>query len=463
MLARKQEINLQLNELVDAALLGLTFWLCHWLRFNGILRLDNSPEIPGFEYFWWALAVIVPFGPFLLELQGYYQYPLEKTVLKSVSQIARAGFWLTVLLAACSFLLKLDLPSRSVVLFFVVAAPAMLLVKESFVTAIYKRSLRGGAVGERILLVGEPAKMDEIERGLTPGQRLEITIVERVPLESDDMAPLVEAVHRHSIGRVLLAFSKIELNAVQKAIEACELEGVEAWLCADFIRTSIARPTYEVFARRPMLVFRTTPDISWALLVKSAFDRVAALIGLLLLSPLLLLVALLIKLTSPGPAVFAQRRAGRHGRPFTMYKFRSMHTNAEMLRDELVRFNVMSGPVFKIEDDPRVTPVGRWLRRTSIDELPQLLNVVLGDMSLVGPRPLPVYEVENFESMSHRRRLSMRPGLTCLWQVRGRNKVTNFADWVRMDLEYIDNWSLALDFWILLRTAPVVLLGLGAK
>jgi lipopolysaccharide/colanic/teichoic acid biosynthesis glycosyltransferase len=161
--------------------------------------------------------------------------------------------------------------------------------------------------------------------------------------------------------------------------------------------------------------------------------------------------------------IFKQRRAGRHGRPFTMYKFRSMNTNAEMQRDELVRFNVMSGPVFKVDDDPRVTPLGRWLRKTSLDELPQLVNVLRGQMSIVGPRPLPVYEVEKFESMSHRRRLSMKPGLTCLWQIRGRNRVTDFADWVRMDLEYIDNWSLALDFAILLRTVPVVLFGAGAK
>lgn len=463
MLARKQEINLQLNELADAAILGVTFWLCHWLRFNGIVSLDSSPDIPEWKYFAWVLAVLVPFGPFLLELQGYYHYPLEKTVLKSTGQIARAGFWVAVIVAAVSFFFKWPIPSRSVVLLFVMAVPVVLVAKERVVIAIYKRTLRKGAVGERILIAGEPAKMAEVESGFTPTQKMEITVVARVPLETRDMAPLIEAVHEHAVGRVLLAFSKIELEVVQRAIAACEVEGVEAWLCADFIQTSIARPTYEVLARRPMLVFRTTPDISWALLVKGLVDRVAAFLGLLALSPLLLLVAAIIKLTSPGPAIFTQKRAGRHGRPFTMYKFRSMHTNAEMQRAELVAYNVMSGPVFKLEDDPRVTPFGRWLRKTSIDELPQLLNVLLGDMSLVGPRPLPLYEVEQFTSLSHRRRLSMKPGLTCLWQIRGRNSVTIFDDWVRMDLEYIDHWSLALDFWILLRTIPVVLLGQGAK
>jgi lipopolysaccharide/colanic/teichoic acid biosynthesis glycosyltransferase len=140
-----------------------------------------------------------------------------------------------------------------------------------------------------------------------------------------------------------------------------------------------------------------------------------------------------------------------------------MCAGAEHLRDELASRNVMQGPVFKVEDDPRVTKFGKWLRRTSIDELPQLFNVLKGEMSLVGPRPLPVYEVEKFERPAHRRRLSMKPGLTCLWQIRGRNKVTDFQDWVRMDLEYIDNWSVFLDLYILVRTIPAVLVGKGAK
>lgn len=146
-----------------------------------------------------------------------------------------------------------------------------------------------------------------------------------------------------------------------------------------------------------------------------------------------------------------------------MWKFRTMTVDAEERHAELRAQNEMSGPVFKVGNDPRITKAGRWLRKTSLDELPQLFNVLLGDMSLVGPRPLPLYEVENFQSAAHRRRLSMKPGLTCLWQIRGRNNVTNFDDWVKMDLEYIDNWSLALDAKILLQTVPVVLLGAGAK
>ena len=146
-----------------------------------------------------------------------------------------------------------------------------------------------------------------------------------------------------------------------------------------------------------------------------------------------------------------------------MYKFRSMADDAEMRRAEMEPFNQMNGPVFKVEGDPRITPFGRWLRRTSMDELPQLFNVLFGDMSLVGPRPLPVYEVEKFEDAAQRRRLSVKPGMTCLWQISGRNQVVDFREWVKLDLDYIDRWSLGLDFKILLRTIPAVLSGLGAK
>jgi lipopolysaccharide/colanic/teichoic acid biosynthesis glycosyltransferase len=191
------------------------------------------------------------------------------------------------------------------------------------------------------------------------------------------------------------------------------------------------------------------------------FISLAALV--LICSWLFPIVALLIKLTSPGPVLFRQKRSGLNGRPFTMFKFRTMGTDAEQRKQELAAFNEMSGPVFKIAKDPRITPIGRILRKFSLDEFPQLYNVMRGDMSLVGPRPLPEYEVKRFDDVAHRRRLSVKPGLTCLWQVSGRNEVKNFEDWVRLDLRYIDNWSIWLDLKILLRTIPVVLLGTGAK
>src|SRR6185369_9998512 len=239
---------------------------------------------------------------------------------------------------------------------------------------------------------------------------------------------LVETLHEHSVNGVILSAKHAYFEQLEAAIRACEVEGVEAWLVADFFKTQISRTSFDDFYGRPVMVFRTTPDASWQGVLKQVLDFVGALLVLLILSIPFLIVSLAIKLTSRGPVLFRQQRAGLNGRPFTMYKFRTMVTNAEQLKAELAALNEMSGPVFKLTNDPRVTPVGRWLRKFSLDEFPQLFNVLRGEMSLVGPRPLPVDEVRRFDDLAHRRRLSVKPGLTCLWQVSGRNNVSDFKD-----------------------------------
>ena len=462
MLTRKQEISLQVNQIADGLILVLALYAGYALRSYQIIDFDLLPAIPPFEGFLWMFFVCALFGPLLLEMQGFYQYPLEKSVRRSLRQISYAGVWLGLILGGCVIFLKLSIPSRSAFLLFLALAPLGLLAREAVFRVLYLRRLRRGAQGERIILAGRPQRMAEAIAELSPVQRLEIDVAERVDLEKHSVASLVEAMHRQNVGRVVLAFDTHATEHLQDAIAACETEGVEAWVVADYFRASIARPAYDTFGAAPVIVFRVTPELSWALLVKSAMDKTLAFASLAVLAPFFLLIAAGVKLTSPGPVIFKQQRAGLHGRPFTMYKFRSMRSGAEMEREELKAFNQMSGPVFKIEKDPRVTRFGAWLRRTSIDEFPQLINVLLGQMSLVGPRPLPVYEVENFELTAHRRRLSMKPGLTCLWQISGRNTVKDFSDWVKLDVQYIDNWSLGLDFTILLRTVPLVLGGKGA-
>jgi len=211
------------------------------------------------------------------------------------------------------------------------------------------------------------------------------------------------------------------------------------------------------------VVFRSTPDFNWQIYGKQAIDLLGALLAILLFSPILIGCMIAIRLSSEGPVFFRQKRSGLNGKPFTMYKFRTMVTDAEQRKDELMAYNEMAGPVFKVTDDPRITAVGKFLRRRSFDELPQLFNVLKGEMSLVGPRPLPVDETMQFDELAHRRRLSVKPGLTCLWQISGRNRVTDFKEWVRLDLEYIDSWSLWLDVKILIKTVPVVIGGEGAK
>jgi exopolysaccharide biosynthesis polyprenyl glycosylphosphotransferase len=287
---------------------------------------------------------------------------------------------------------------------------------------------------------------------------LAVLDLNEVPLQH-----LVELLHEHSVNGVILSAKHVYLEQVEAAIRACELEGVEAWLVADFFKTQISRTSFDDFYGWPVLVFRSTPEASWQGVAKQLLDFVGSFLSLLVLLLPLGVVALLVKVTSPGPIFFRQRRSGLNGRPFTLYKFRTMVTNAEQLKAELAAMNEMTGPVFKVSNDPRVTPLGKILRKYSIDEFPQLYNVLRGEMSLVGPRPLPVDEVKRFNDLAHRRRLSMKPGLTCLWQVGGRSNMKDFGEWVRLDLEYIDNWSFWLDLKILWKTVPVVLTGAGAK
>jgi exopolysaccharide biosynthesis polyprenyl glycosylphosphotransferase len=348
-------------------------------------------------------------------------------------------------------------------LLFSIIGTVALLIKQRMVVAYLRSRVVNREHREKVILAGSFEEINSLQDRFRRDQGSEIEIVKTIDIAIEPISELVRSLHEYSVGRVIFAAARTQLGRVEEAIAACELEGVEAWLIADFIRTSIARPAFDMFGAQPMLVFRSTPDRSWALVSKRVIDFIGALIGLILLSPLLAIVAAAVKMTSPGPVLFSQMRSGRHGKPFKMVKFRSMFTDAEQRRHELEAFNEMSGPVFKLDNDPRITPIGRWLRKFSIDELPQLFNVLTGQMSLVGPRPLPTYEVENFSDPAQRRRLSVKPGITCLWQISGRNEVREFQTWVRLDLEYIDNWSIWLDLAILFRTIPAVLLGHGAR
>jgi exopolysaccharide biosynthesis polyprenyl glycosylphosphotransferase len=211
-----------------------------------------------------------------------------------------------------------------------------------------------------------------------------------------------------------------------------------------------------------LLSLHSAPPVTWRTEIKRMMDICVACSSLLVISPLLAVVAIAIKLDSKGPVLFVQERVGFNKRRFRMFKFRTMCVDAEARMHELEHLNEKSGPIFKITNDPRMTRIGKWLRRTSIDELPQLFNVVLGHMSIVGPRPLSVRDALRMEVAWQKRRFSVKPGLTCLWQVSGRSNLS-FEQWMQLDLEYIDRWSLGLDGIILLRTIPAILLARGAS
>jgi exopolysaccharide biosynthesis polyprenyl glycosylphosphotransferase len=464
MLGRKQEINLQLTEIFDSVILALCLWFSHHLRDRVLpMFVSGLPEIPDFEQFYWVLAVVPIFTPLALEARGFYSNIYNKSLGRSLRQMIEALVIISTLVGACVIFLRWDVPSRSVVLFAVALGACALLLRESWQRDRLRRRLHTGRGRDRVILAGGRSDMDDFMRTLNGEQRAEIDLVMDFDIVERPVTELQEALKNHSVSRVLFAVKHVHFGRIEEAVQACETVGVEAWIAADFFETAIARPTFDIMGGKLMLVFHSTPQASWELLCKGAIDRVGAAILLLLSSPFWIVAMIGIKLGSRGPVFFKQERAGLYGDPFTMWKFRTMHTDAEARREELAAQNEMDGPVFKIKHDPRIFAFGRWLRRTSIDELPQLLNVLRGDMSLVGPRPLPVYEIDRIEKHAQRRRLSVKPGLTCLWQVAGRNGITNFDEWVALDLKYIDNWSLWLDMEILAKTLPAVLRGSGAS
>jgi exopolysaccharide biosynthesis polyprenyl glycosylphosphotransferase len=462
-------MKMQIHQLVDACLFAVSFWLAYELRSSKFVTdlFHLVPFDTPFENFYWLYVILIPAAPLILEAQGFYNRPLlcsrRITAWQLLKGCALTTLGLIVLLFCFKMLLALI--ARWIVIWFGGISFVLVFAKEEFLRAIFKSKLGWEQNKRRFLLVGSRNETALIRAELKSRATNDIEVPAELDLNDLSLDRLVEALHEYSVNGVILSAKHAYFDQVEAAIRACELEGVEAWLVADFFKTQISRTSLDDFFGRPILVFRTTPEASWQSVLKQVIDFGGALILLVLLFviPVLPVVALLIKLTSPGPILFRQKRSGLNGRPFTIYKFRTMVTNAEQRQHELAAMNEMSGPVFKVSNDPRITPIGRILRKFSIDEFPQLFNVLRGEMSLVGPRPLPVDEVKRFNDFAHRRRLSVKPGLTCLWQVSGRNNVKDFKDWVRLDLEYIDNWSLWLDLKILWWTVPTVLAGTGAK
>jgi exopolysaccharide biosynthesis polyprenyl glycosylphosphotransferase len=271
-----------------------------------------------------------------------------------------------------------------------------------------------------------------------------------------------EVINRNIVDEVIFIVPRSSLDAIEDSIMNCENAGLKVNLAVDLFDLKFSKPRQTDLHGFPLITYESTPDRLGHLFIKRVLDFVISGMGLILLAPLYAFIVVIIKVSSEGPVFFNQERCSMYGRRFILYKFRTMVADAETKQTDLLEYNEMNGPVFKMTDDPRITRAGKWLRKFSLDELPQLWNVLKGDMSLVGPRPpLPseVYQYDNW----HRRRLSMRPGITCLWQVSGRSEIADFDEWMRLDLEYIDTWSLGLDFKILFKTIPIVFFGIGAR
>lgn len=423
----------------------------------------------------WLLILILPLWSFLLYYLEIYESYRTKPVWAEPWGILKAAFWGTLLLGAFIFVLKLHYISRLFIAIFGVMALLLLSLERLIIRIMARRIRLRGYNYKNIIVIGTGRRARDIAKILEDHKEWGLRLMGIVCDNRGDRLPKVgrypvigninqiaEVLQHQVVDEVIFAVSRKKLEEMEEIFLMCEELGIRARVAVNFFPHMIAKVHLDEMHGIPLLTFTTTPYNEFLLAVKRTFDLIASSILLVLLSPLFLFIAIAIKATSPGPILFKQIRVGLNGRRFTLYKFRSMVEDADSKKQELLNLNEMDGPVFKIKDDPRLTRIGRFLRRTSLDEFPQLINVLKGNMSIVGPRPPLPEEVANYKPRQ-RRRLSMKPGLTCLWQIKGRNRITDFNKWMELDLWYIDNWSLKLDFKIFLKTITVVVLGRGAS
>lgn len=475
----RRRILLEIFKLLDSAIMVGAFALAAWLSFNrqigGIsfeqffemrIKVQNFVLFLGFLYLW----------RMLFSAHGLYRsmrLSARSVEIKSVIKATSVG---AVALFVASMVFNIRMMTPLFIGLFWVADTAMTLLSRLASRRVLAWVRVRGRNLRYVLIVGTNPRAvrfaREIESRPELGYRL-LGFVEndwrgneefngsgyRVVSDFDGFSSFIceEVVDEVVICLPIKSFyDRIKLMAM-----LCAEQGIIVRHLSDFFNLELAQSERDVFAGIPITSHYTGAMLGWQIYLKRLMDVVVSSIALLLFSPVFLLTALLIKVTSSGPIFFIQDRVGLNKRRFRLYKFRTMVPGAEKRQAELEHLNEASGPVFKIKDDPRITRMGRFFRKTSLDELPQLINVLKGDMSLVGPRPLPVRDYNGFNEDWHRRRFSVRPGLTCLWQVNGRSAV-GFDQWMKLDMDYIDQWSLWLDLKILVQTIPAALRGSGA-
>jgi exopolysaccharide biosynthesis polyprenyl glycosylphosphotransferase len=458
--------------LVDAMLLVLALFVAFGARSLVRLPLLSDGHAIDLGTHIWLLTVGIPMYWLLATGQKLYDPAVMRSKASTVAALLWTFGYLTAFLGLAIFIFQVKSFSRAIFFLFLALAFGFVAIIRLMLVWLGKRAGRSAADLRSVLIVGTGPEAVDVRNKLKVHAELGMRVVGHLrgpnpaPMAINEtlllgsLADLKRIVEERVVDDVVFAIPVVESLTCEQEIGWCEEVGVTVHLRADLVRTLFARMYPTDLDGMPMLTVSATPRQPVALLVKRASDLVGSATALIVLSPVFAIVSIFVKTTSRGSIFFTQERMGLNGRTFRLYKFRSMYADAESRRADLADRNEMSGPVFKIKDDPRITPVGKWMRRFSLDELPQFWNVLRGDMSLVGPRPPIPDEVKKYERWQ-RRRLSMKPGITCLWQVSGRNAV-DFDDWMRLDLAYIDTWSLRLDVQILLRTVPVVLTARGA-
>lgn len=476
MLSGRRRIFNIVNFFLDAALIVLAGYAAYaireYLRKLGLFGL--KPIVPLNN--WYILvALFILLLPVLFRINRLYPSSRLKKFERIVSDVFKSVSELLIFFILLSFLFGEFKVNRSLVFLFVVYIFPVLCFKELFVKKIFFYRIRKSEAFKNCIVIGTE---DDVKMVLGKLKKDDLGIrVEGAIYAFHDTTGSGKQKDVPMLGTIndlssILEDKNIELviavshpgfeKDLEKVIFDSEDRGVEVWLKYPLFERQIAKLDSGYLGDIPMVIFSSLPTYGWPLFIKTAFDFTFGILILPVFCILFVLIGIGIKLSSPGTILFKQKRAGLYGRPFLFLKFRTMYEDAEQRKDELIRRNVMKGPVFKVKDDPRIFPFGKFLRKTSLDETPQIVNILMGDMSFIGPRPLPVAEAQQVKGWQ-RRRLRMKPGLSCLWQVGGRSEIKEFDDWAKLDLEYIDNWSLWLDAKIFLKTIWVVLTGYGAE
>jgi len=477
MLDRKFHLHSRLLLVLDLIVVFPALYMAYYARSYLVQlvppRFETyfNPELLPLRDYYFFLMISTPIW-FLL-LIGTQRYsdlirrPMSRQLARLVNLFVAAGSAMG--LAVFTFQLEI---SRPVFFAFFVLSAAFLLGNRLVIQFLLRSRSEHSQI--RILIVGTNRRARELSDILESAQKWGYRVLGHLSLNPElaaetglrilgSIEDLPEILQGETIPDevIFTGDSRGELDRYEDKINLCQELGIKTRVASDLLPASASKISLEFLDNLPLITFSNVPDHGFSLLMKRLIDISVALTGLIVLSPLMLVTAAAIKLSSPGPVFYRQVRCGLYGRRFALTKFRTMIDGAEDCLWEIRHLNEMDGPVFKMRNDPRVTPLGAFLRRSSIDELPQLWNVLKGEMSIVGPRAPLSEEVKHY-STSQRRRLSVKPGITCLWQVSGRSDI-NFQRWMDMDLEYIDNWSVWLDLRIMIKTIPAVISGRGAR
>lgn len=414
------------------------------------------------------LALALPFLAFSMYHMGLYENWGTRSVFKDLELTIKAVLCALLIVVVMIFVLHYFIVSRLFLFIFGLLCLILVPAEKAVGSALVELFLDESTGCRKVLIVGSGERAQELAGSILQqkGSKLQfcgiITEDDAASLPShlpvlgklDNFAGVME---RSAVDAVVFAVSHQRVPEIQDAFRYCIQVGVVPYVFARPFEEFPGQAQLHYVGDTPFVAFASVHQGTHDIITKRVFDVCFSAAVLLIFAPVALFIAIAIKRTSEGPVIFRQLRVGKNGRLFNLYKFRTMRVDAEDMKSHLARMNEMDGPVFKMRDDPRTTRVGRFLRRTSLDEFPQFLNVLLGHMSVVGPRPPLSQEVSQYE-LWHRRRLSVKPGLTCLWQVSGRNGL-DFHSWMKLDLHYIDNWSWAMDLKILIQTIPAMLKG----